>query len=176
MLRPLDQEIERNLDLAKSTKRMIENERDMLQGDIRERVTLYLFHTDVWDAVVNRGDIDPVEHMPDVMEAYRRAREYNQAVEQFRRHGNVTTYSPLIAGVRENYGRKPLIDALREKAEETEIALRDARRQVGEVLERSCPVCDHVFPHASAMKSHLTQKDDRAHASYRESLGDSIDL
>lgn len=164
LVRALRDEIERNIDTAAATKRMIEQERDMLQGDLQVRMVLEPFHTDVWDSLINAGRLgDYADLSTDVAAAYRQADELNRLIEQFDRHGNTVVYAPLVTGTAERYGHKDVIDIIRERSEETELAFRDARETVTDVIARTCPDCGTTFGSRQAMKSHRTQKGDAAH-------------
>lgn len=169
LLRALEEELERNIEAASSTKRMIDRERDMLQGDLEDRLVLQRFHTDIWDSLVNRGSLE--DHpgiVEEVAAAYRAGHEFNQIVDRFNQHGNQIMHTPLLNSALSGYGRKQLIEILREKADEASVALRDARDVVAEAVRTTCPVCDTTFPSRQAMKSHRAQKDDPAHRAARE--------
>lgn len=165
ILQALRDEVERNIETASSTKRMVDRERDMLQGELQGKVALQRFHTDIWDAIIAGGRLEDYANVAaDVAAAYRMAREVNRMVDQFDRHGNSIVHSPLVSGTIDNYGRKPVIEIVREKSDETEMAFRDAREALDDLVDRTCPDCGTVFGTRQAMKSHRTQKDDAAHA------------
>ncbi len=124
-------EIDRNLDLADAAKTLITRERDMLQGDVTERLVLHMFHTDAWHAVVNAGRVDELgDAEEDVAECYMQLQEVNELLEWFQRHGNQVAFVPLIRDAVDGYGRKEVLQILREKYDEAEIQLRDARQAV----------------------------------------------
>ncbi|MDY6766465.1 MAG: hypothetical protein SVW77_03790 [Candidatus Nanohaloarchaea archaeon] len=126
-------ELERNLELADAAKTLIDRERDMLQGEVRERLVTHRFHTDAWHALVNGGDIDELGDAAEaVAECYMHLQEVNEVLEWFREHGNRTAYLPLVRDTADGYGRKELVQVLREKFDEAELKLRDARQAVDE--------------------------------------------
>ncbi len=169
LLTALRDEVERNIEAASSTKRMIDRERDMLQGDLQERVSLQRFHTDIWDSLIAGGSLQEYGDVLDtVAAAYRDVREYNQVVDQFDRHGNNIVHSPLITGTMSGYGRKETIEIIREKCDEAEVDLRDAREALEDIIRRTCSVCGELFPSRGAMKSHRSQKDDSDHRAARD--------
>ncbi|MFB6167091.1 MAG: hypothetical protein ABEJ62_02415 [Candidatus Nanohaloarchaea archaeon] len=163
--RVLRREVDRNLEIAKSTKRMVGRERDMLQGDLQGRMVLHRFHTDVWDSMVNSGSLE--EELPDSFyDVYMRLKEFNEIVDQFERHGNTTVHAPLLKQKLEGYGRKQLVGIIREKCDEIEMMLRDLEGDIEELAERTCPVCGDRFENVTGLKSHMKQVDDGKHGDY----------
>lgn len=124
-------EVERNLDLASSTKRMLDRERDMFQGAVEERVVFPRFHTDAWDAVVNDGALSGLGDAEEtVARCYMHLKEVNEVLDWFTRHGNGIAFTPLLEETLDGYGRKEVIGILRETCDEAEVLLRDARREL----------------------------------------------
>ncbi|MCJ7479257.1 MAG: hypothetical protein MUP63_03725 [Candidatus Nanohaloarchaeota archaeon QJJ-7] len=127
----LDSELDRNLELAAAMKKMLDRERDMLQGDLRERVILHQFHTDAWDSVVNHGTVEDLDEAQEqVSRCYMRLKEFNEIVQRFNEHGNSIVYIPSLEKELGGYGRDELLKILREKSDEIEILLRDARNNL----------------------------------------------
>lgn len=157
MYRALRTEIERNLELADSTRDMIVQERDMLQGDVKQRVVLYQFHTDVWDMLVGTGNLD-VFSAPDVLAScYERLKEVNDLITKFNEVGDAILHAPLLNRGGNTYGRDHVIDIIKERCEEVEHGLQDAYRVVEERLDRTCPYCDTVVADASDLEPHIRQ-------------------
>ncbi|MDY6768834.1 MAG: hypothetical protein SVW02_01875 [Candidatus Nanohaloarchaea archaeon] len=126
-------EIERNLELADAAKTLIDRERDMLQGEVRERLVFHTFHTDAWTAAVNAGRVDDLGDAEEAVAAcYMQLQEVNEVVDWFEQHGNRAAFIPLIRDAVDGYGRKEVLQVLREKYDEAEIQLRDARQAVEE--------------------------------------------
>ncbi|MDY6761887.1 MAG: hypothetical protein SVY41_02465, partial [Candidatus Nanohaloarchaea archaeon] len=124
-------EIERNLEMADAAKTLIGRERDMLQGEVRERIVLHTFHTDAWHALVNAGRMDELgDAEEDVSRCYMYLDEVNEVVDWFEQYGNRRAFLPLVPGGADGYGRKEMLQVLREKYDEAEIKLRDARQAV----------------------------------------------
>ncbi|MFB6265694.1 MAG: hypothetical protein ABEI07_01270 [Candidatus Nanohaloarchaea archaeon] len=130
-MRALLSEIERNLDLAGSTKRMVDRDRDMLQGNLEERLVLHRFHTDAWDALVRQGSVQELGEAEDTLSrCYMELKEFNEVIDRFNQHGNRIVYIPSLENELGGYGRKELLEILREKSDEAEIILREARKEL----------------------------------------------
>ncbi|MDY6769750.1 MAG: hypothetical protein SVU88_02135 [Candidatus Nanohaloarchaea archaeon] len=129
----LRSEVERNLELAGAAKRLVDRERDMLQAEPQDRAVFHRFHTAAWDSVVNRGGVAELgEAGKPVADCYMQLEEVNQLLDWFDRRGNRVAYIPLVSGSLDGYGRKEVIEVLREKFDEAEVVLRDARRALDE--------------------------------------------
>ncbi|MDY6769278.1 MAG: hypothetical protein SVW02_04190 [Candidatus Nanohaloarchaea archaeon] len=122
-------EVERNLELASSSKKLIDRERDMLQGEVEKRLVLHSFHTDAWTSLVNDGRIDDID-ADTVQDCYMHLREVNELVDWFNKKGNRIAYVPLLERNLEGYGRKEVIEVLREKYDEAEMLLRETRQEL----------------------------------------------
>lgn len=123
-------EVQKNLEIASNTKKMLNRERDMLQGDVEERMILHQYHTDAWDATVNAGTLEELEDGDTLCECYMHLKECNEIVDWFTRYGNRIVHLPLLKGNLDGYGRSKAVDIIREKSDEAEILLRDARQQL----------------------------------------------
>lgn len=163
LLRALSRELERNMDLMDATASLLRRERDMLQGDLEQRVAITSLHTDVWDSVVNAGTLDAFEESDVIAAAYHRIQEINELIDLFRREGNPKLYSPLIASRVEGRERDEVIDIIQGQCEDAAPTVHQAYQAVQEMLDRTCPVCGRVFDAPRGVKSHLTQVDDAAH-------------
>lgn len=155
MYRALQTEIERNLEIAESTRDLIVDERDMLQGDVKERVVLYSFHTDVWDMLAVSGDLDRFSQPSLLAKCYQHLNEVNELIIKFNEVGDSILHSPLISREGKSHGRDHTVDIIRERCEEAEHWLQEAYRVVEERLDRTCPYCDAVVENASDMEPHI---------------------
>lgn len=167
LLGALRSELERNMEVADTTRRLVKEERDMLQADITDRLVLHRFHTDVWDTYVNSGNMTEIgSGAAAVSNCYARLKEINELITMFAGHGNPIVYAPLFHGTREGYGRDEVIDIIRRRCDAVQDFLRDALQVVGERIDRICPVCGETFDSRTGMKSHITQKSDEEHRQY----------
>lgn len=156
--RSLREELERNLEIAQSTRNMLRNERDMLQGDVKQRLVLYQFHTDVWEMLVHHGSFDDLPDTQAVTACYMRLKEANELIEKFNQEGDAIVHSPLVYRSSKDYGRDHVVELLEELCEEAQIKLQEAYQVVEGVIDRTCPACDNVFDSVEAMDSHQTEE------------------
>lgn len=171
LLAPLKQELADNFELANATEQLIENERDMLQGETEKRVMLFSLSTDVWRSVLNAGDLKFFgEDAEKISLAYRYVNELNTVIEKFNQFGDRIMYTPLLKATSERYERKQLLDVIKEMSAEAATQLMHAQEVVDELIRTECPVCNRRFPSRKAMKSHVTQKDDPEHVAYQEKI------
>lgn len=151
------------MDIMDATASLLRRERDMLQGDLEQRVSITSLHTDVWQSVVNAGTLDDIAGSEEVAAAYHRIREINELIALFRREGNPKLYSPLIASRVEGRERDEVVDIIQGQCEDAAPAVHKAYQAVQEMLDRTCPVCGRVFDAPRGVKSHIKQVDDEAH-------------
>ncbi|MDY6789099.1 MAG: hypothetical protein SVV03_04000 [Candidatus Nanohaloarchaea archaeon] len=171
LLEPLKDELDKNFDLAQSTEKLISEERDMLQGEAEERVVLFKFSTDVWDSVINSGELSSFEEAAKKSsQAYRKMIEINSVIEKFNEFGDRIMYTPLMKQTMNRYNREKLLDVIREMCSEISDTLMDAREAVDRLIQTECPVCGRRFPTRSAMKSHVTQKSDPEHQAFQDRI------
>lgn len=130
MAQALRAEIDRNQEIARSMQRLLDQERDMLQGDARQRLVLSRFHTDVWDATVNAGN--DVAQDEAVATCYRRLKEANAVIDRFQEYGDAIMHTPLVPAQGKPYSRDNVLDILQEVLAETEEQLRAARTVVAD--------------------------------------------
>lgn len=136
LLRALLTELDRNLDVAKSTRNLVTEKRDMLQGDVKQRLVLHTFHTDVWDSLVHQGGVDRLESPGTVATCYERLKETNELMAKFNEEGDAIIHSPLISRQGKDYGREHVIEILQELCEEAESVLHDAYTVVDDQLRQ----------------------------------------
>jgi len=171
LLGPLKNELQQNYDLAQSTYELITNERDMLQGDTQQRIALPELSTDVWQSVVNAGQLNEFdEAATTVTEAYRMIQTINQVIDKFNRFGNRVMYTPLLQQSADRYGREELIDIIADMCSEATVTIMDAQDALSSVIQTECPVCGKRFSNRSGLKSHVTQKDDPEHAAIKDRI------
>lgn len=162
LLKALLSELDRNLDMAKSTRNLLTGERDMLQGDVKQRLVLHRFHTDVWDAVVAQGAVDQITAPDTVATCYQRLRETNEMIAKFNEEGDAILHSPLINREGNDYGRDHVVDILQELTEEAEGLLRDAYTEIDRQITRTCPECGAMFDTADACDEHVRTEHETA--------------
>jgi hypothetical protein len=133
-------------------------ERDMLQGDIKQRLIVHRFHTDIWDALVAQGSVDQLMEPDTVTTCYQRLRETNEMFEKFNEVGDVILHSPLINREGNDYGREHIIEILQEMCEIAEDVLYEAHVSVDQQLSRTCPECGTMFQTADACDAHYDQE------------------
>jgi hypothetical protein len=148
-------ELEHNLDTASSTRNLLTEKRDMLQGDVKQRLVVHRFHTDVWDACIAQGSINQIDDVETVVSCYEQLREVNELMLKFNEEGNVMLHSPLISREGRDYGRDHVVDMLKELCEQAEGALRDAYAAVDRQMSRTCPICDQQFESKDACDEHM---------------------
>lgn len=171
LLQALNDELDENYDRATSTKDLIIDERDMLQGDAAERIVLLSLSTDVWQSVINAGKLASFqETAKTVSDAYRYINELNTIIEKFNQFGDKMMYNPLISQTTQRYGRDNLLDIIAELSDETAARINTATSELQELIDTECPVCGKRFPSRSAMKSHITQKQDPEHEAMEEQI------
>ncbi len=113
---------------------------------------------------MNAGDLGTLGDAATPLQAcYARLAELNQLVAAFRDNGNTTVHSPLLQEEHGGYGRDDVIDIIAMKCDDVLPYIRDASSAVGALRKRTCPACGERFASAQGMKSHVTQKSDRAH-------------
>ncbi len=169
LLEPLKKELDDNFELAQSTEKLISEERDMLQGDVEERVVLFKFSTDVWESVINSGELSMFEESAEnISHAYRKAKNINSVIENFNQFGDRIMYTPLLKQTMDRYSREKLLDVIREMCAEISDVFMNAREAVDKLIQTECPVCGQRFPTRSAMKSHVTQKSDPNHEAFQD--------
>lgn len=171
LLEPLKDELDENFELAQSTENLVSEERDMLQGDVEERVVLFQFSTDVWESVINSGELSVFEEAAEkVSHAYRKAGKINSVIEKFNKFGDSIMYTPLLKQTMDRYSREKLLDVIQEMCAEASDIFMDAREAVDRLIKTECPVCGTRFPTRSAMKSHVTQKSDPNHQAFQDRI------
>lgn len=169
LLEPLKDELQQNYEVAQSTNELITNERDMLQGDTQERIALFELQTDVWKSVVNSGQLAEFDEASEkVAEAYRQINDINQVIEKFNRFGNRVMYTPLLRQATDMYDRQELIDVIAGMCSEATVTIMDAQEALSTLIQTECPVCGRRFSTRTAMKSHVTQKDDPEHEAIKD--------
>lgn len=155
LLRALVTELDRNLDLAKSTRNLLSEKRDMLQGDVKQRLILHGFHTDVWDSFVQQGAVDQLDTPETVASCYEQLKEINELIAKFNEEGDAILHSPLINRDGKDYGRDHVVDIMKELCEEAESVLRDAYSVADQQLGRVCPICGTSFASEDACNEHM---------------------
>lgn len=171
LLEPLKDELDENFQLARSTENLVSEERDMLQGDVEERVVLFQFSTDVWESVINSGELSVFEEASEkVSHAYRKAQKINSVVEKFNNFGDRIMYTPLLKQTMDQYDRENLLDVIQEMCAEASDIFMEAKEAVDRLIRTECPVCGKRFPTRSAMKSHVTQKSDPNHQAFQDRI------
>ncbi|MCJ7428896.1 MAG: C2H2-type zinc finger protein [Candidatus Nanohaloarchaeota archaeon QJJ-5] len=171
LLQALNDELEENYERATSTKELIVNERDMLQGNAAERIVLLTLSTDVWKSVINSGQLESFqEAAKTVSDAYRDIHQLNTIIEKFNTHGDKVMYNPLLKQTTQQYSRNNLLDIIAELSGETASRINTATTTLQDIIDTECPVCGERFPSRSAMKSHITQKQDPEHEAMEEQI------
>lgn len=169
LLEPLKDELQKNYRIAQSTHELITNERDMLQGETDERISLFELSTDVWHSVINAGHLNEFDEAANkVAEAYRQINTINQVITKFNRFGNRVMYTPLLRSSADTYDREELIDIIADMASEVTVVIMDAQDALDTLIQTECPVCGRRFASRTAMKSHVTQKDDPEHEAIQD--------
>lgn len=164
LLEPLKEELQQNYETIQSTQQLIQEERDMLQGDTQERIALLGLSTDVWNSVVNSGRLNEFDEASKVVaKAYRQIENINQVIDKFNRFGNRIMYSPLLKKSTDTYNREQLIDIIADMCSEATMTVMDAQEALDQLIQTECPVCGKRFANRSGLKSHVTQKDDPDH-------------
>jgi len=171
LLTPLKQELDDNYTLAAATEQLIDSERDMLQGKTEKRVMLMQLSTDVWQSVLNAGSLQSFgEDAGRIAAAYRHIHELNTVIDTFNRHGNRTMYTPVGKTAGSRYERDEILEILADISSEAATQIRTAQDTVGTLIQTECPVCETRFSSRTAMKSHITQKNDPEHQAYQEKI------
>lgn len=154
----LQTELDRNLDLARSTRNILSEKRDMLQGDVKKRLALHAFHTDIWDAIVNSGNVDELNAPETLAACYQHLKEVNELITRFNRDGDDIIHSPLISREGRDYGRDNIIDIIQERCEEAEHYLQEAFHAVETHLMQDCPYCSATFEDEARRDQHITEE------------------
>jgi len=132
----LEQEIKRNLELVTDTVKMIEEQRDMLQGDVQQRIDLHKMHTDIWDTLVQCGDSELLERADTLAPCYQRLNELNELIDKFNADGDTMVHSPLLNRHGKSYGRSNVLNVIREQCATAEDYLHTAYREIEQLKEQ----------------------------------------
>lgn len=116
-------EVERNRDTAKSLRKILDQERDMLVAAPEKRLTLSQFQTDIWDSFVAEGSLSQFELLPDLTKSYQLLKELNSLIKKFKRFGNIKTYTHYSRQEKKGYSRIKLLDLIEERCQEAYISL-----------------------------------------------------
>lgn len=171
LLQALNDELDDNYDRVTSTKDLITNERDMLQGNAAERIVLLPLATDVWQSVINSGQLESFQETAKIVsQSYRYINQFNTIIEKFNEYGDSVMYNPLLKQTTKQYSRNNLLDIIAELSGETASRINTATSSLQELIDTECPVCGERFPTRSAMKSHITQKQDPEHEAMEDRI------
>lgn len=171
LLEPLKDELQQNYQIVQSTNDLITNERDMLQGDTQERIVLFELSTDVWNSVVNSGQLNEFdEASTKIADAYRQINKINNVIQKFNTYGNRVMYTPLLRQTTDMYDREELIDVIADMCSEATVVIMEAKDTLDRLIQTECPVCSRRFSTRSALKSHVTQKDDPEHQAIQDKV------
>lgn len=111
-------EVERNKDIASSLRKILDQEQDMLVAAPEERLTLFQFHTSVWDSLVAEGRLSELESLEDLTKSYQLLQELNTLISKFKRFGNIKTYTHYSRQQKKSYSRIKLLDLIEELCQE----------------------------------------------------------
>lgn len=116
-------EVERNREVAKSLRKILDQERDMLVAAPEERLTLTRFHTDIWDSLTARGSLSELKSLKQLTKSYQLIKELNTLIEKFKRFGNIKTYTHYSRQEKDSYSRIKLLDLIEELCQEAYLSL-----------------------------------------------------